>query len=134
MSERQTARGGDRTELQLERELEPWRGGRGGTQARPQLKDDLSICPCCGRDFVYPVDWAPVGERRWSVALRCPQCEWVGGGIYDQEVVDRFDDALDASIETILSDLELLTRSNMEEHVERFLEALEADLILPEDF
>ena len=28
--------------------------------------------------------------------LRCPECEWNGGGVYDQEIVDRFDEELDA--------------------------------------
>ena len=80
------------------------------------------------------MDWFPAGERRWSVALRCPECEWVGGGVYHQDLVDRFDEALDASMQTILDDLELLTRANMEERIEVFVEALAADLILPEDF
>ena len=134
MAERQTATGGERTELRLEQELERRRGSQGGTGARPQPADDMTICPCCGRDFVYPVDWAPAGEHRWSVALRCPECEWVGGGVYEQDRVDRFDDALDASMQSILDDLELLTRANMEERIDAFVEALEADLILPEDF
>jgi hypothetical protein len=134
MSERQTATGGGRAELRLELELERRRGGQGGSAARPHPTDDMTICPCCGRDFVYPVDWSPAGERRWSVALRCPECEWVGGGVYHQDLVDRFDEALDASMQTILDDLELLTRANMEERIEVFVEALAADLILPEDF
>jgi hypothetical protein len=134
MSERQTATEGDRSELRLELELERGRGDQGGSAAPPHPTDDMTICPCCGRDFVYPVDWAPAGKHRWSVALRCPECEWVGGGVYDQQLVDRFDDALDTSMQSILHDLEVLTRANMQERIEVFVEALQADLILPEDF
>ena len=48
--------------------------------------------------------------------------------------MDRFDEALDATMQSVLEDLQLLTRANMEEQIERFIAALHADLILPEDF
>jgi hypothetical protein len=135
MSERPTTTGQRRTgELRLEVELERRSGGQGRPASGTQPAEDLSICPCCGTDFAYPVDWSPAGKRRWYVSLRCPQCEWRGGGNYDQEVVDRFDEALDETMQSVLDDLELLTRSNMEEQIERFVNALEADYILPEDF
>lgn len=94
----------------------------------------LHICPSCDSELVYPVDWAPAERKNWSVDLRCPDCEWHGGGIYAQEIVDRFDEALDLGTEQLLADLSLLTRSNMEEQVERFITALHAGWILPEDF
>ena len=134
MSDQRGVTGEERTRLRVETELERRRGGQGGSAASPHPADDMTVCPCCSRDFVYPVDWAPAGRRRWSVALRCPECEWVGGGVYDQDLVDRFDDALDESMKSILDDLELLTRANMQERIEVFVEALAADLILPEDF
>ena len=134
MAERQTTTGQRRSDLRLEAELERRRGGHGRPASPPQRPGELSLCPCCGRDLVYPLDWAPAGERRWSVALRCPECEWRGGGVYEQALVDRFDEALDDGTQAVLDDLELLTRSNMEEQIERFVAALDADLILPEDF
>jgi len=68
------------------------------------------------------------------VTLRCPECEWRGGGVYHQDLIDRFDEALDDGTQAVLDVLELLTRSNMEEQIERFMGALEANVILPEDF
>lgn len=94
----------------------------------------LHVCPSCDSELVYPVDWAPVDRQRWSVDLRCPDCEWQGGGVYAQEIVDRFDDELDHGTELLLGDLSLLARSNMEDQVERFVSALWAGWILPEDF
>ncbi len=94
----------------------------------------LHICPSCDSELVYPVDWAPAERKNWSVDLRCPDCEWHGSGVYAQEIVDRFDEALDLGTEQLLADLSLLTRSNMEEQVERFVTALHAGWILPEDF
>jgi hypothetical protein len=95
---------------------------------------DLHICPSCASELVYPVDWAPAERTSWSVDLRCPDCEWTGGGVYRQEVVDRFDEELDRGTEELLGDLQMLTRANMEEQVESFITALHAGWILPEDF
>lgn len=94
----------------------------------------LHVCPCCDSELVYPTDWSPVGRRRWRVERRCPDCEWTAEGVFEQPVVDRFDDALDAGTEKLLDDLNLLARANMEEQVNRFVAALRDDLILPEDF
>lgn len=133
MADRHAATGQRSGELRLELELES-RRGQGGPAARPRSAEELELCPCCGRDLVYPVDWAPAGKLQWSVALRCPECEWRGGGVYAQDVVDRFDEVLDDGTQAVLDDLELLTRANMEEQLEGFVAALDADLILPEDF
>ena len=97
-------------------------------------KADLHICPSCDSDLVYPVDWMPLKAQRWSVHLRCPECEWRSSGTFGQDMVDRFDDVLDAGTARLLDDLKLLTRANMEEQVESFVAALSAGDILPEDF
>ncbi len=68
------------------------------------------------------------------MALRCPGCEWNGGGSYSQEIVDRFDEVLERGTESVLEDLSVLTRANMEDQIDRFVSALTADQILPEDF
>ena len=96
--------------------------------------EDLHICPACASALVHPVDWAPAEGRCWTVDLRCPDCEWTGGGTYSQKVVDRYDAVLDEGTRAILADLTRLAQANMREHVERFVAALRADRILPEDF
>ncbi len=105
------------------------RRGSSGT-----AEDGLHVCPSCASELVYPTDWAPAEPKSWSVQLRCPDCEWHGGGVYAQEIVDRFDEALDRGTEELLGDLSLLTRANMEEQLERFVTALNAGWIVPEDF
>jgi hypothetical protein len=102
--------------------------------AQPEVLQDLHICPTCDSRFVHPVDWSPAADRRWIVELRCPECEWTGGGTYSQKVVDHLDEVLDEGTEALLSDLNRLTRANMEEHVEAFTAALRSGQILPEDF
>jgi hypothetical protein len=104
--------------------------------ARPEHAGpvDLHVCRSCGSELVYPVDWEEAGSRHWEVTVRCPDCEDVKSGIYDQETVDRFDAALDDGTDAVVRDLKKLMRANMEDEVERFIAALQADLILPEDF
>jgi hypothetical protein len=101
--------------------------GAGGAEA-------LHVCPTCSSHLVYPTDWAPADRTRWSVELRCPDCEWIGGGVYSQQAVDRFDEALDSGTEQLLADLTALAQENMEEQIQRFATALWSDQILPEDF
>lgn len=95
---------------------------------------DLTRCPRCDCDLVYPLDWAPAGMLGWSIALRCPECEWRSAGTYPQKVADRFDSSLESSTQSLLDDLSLLARANMEDQIVRFADALERNLILPEDF
>jgi hypothetical protein len=88
----------------------------------------------CDSDLVYPVDWTEAGPERWTVSLRCPNCETVTSGTYGQERVDAFDAQLDSGVEALVRDLNELTRANMAEDVDRFGAALRANAILPEDF
>ncbi|HEY7150607.1 MAG TPA: hypothetical protein VH391_02900 [Solirubrobacterales bacterium] len=134
MAERQTAKSDPNGRPALERGLEPSIFETRLASETPRRDDDLHVCPSCNSDLVYPTDWAPASERQWHVALRCPECEWNGGGRYRQEVVDRLDEALDRGTESVLDDLNVLIRANMEDQIERFAAALRADQILPEDF
>jgi hypothetical protein len=95
---------------------------------------DLHICPDCDKKLVYPVEWEEASPTHWEVQLRCPNCEWLTVGLYDQETVDRFDEELDGGTEALVRDLKRLTRANMEEEVERFTSALSSDAIWPMDF
>ena len=95
---------------------------------------DLSVCPECERDLVYPIDWEEASPTHWEVELRCPNCEWSEVGTYDQATVDRFDEQLDAGTEALVKDLRRLVQANMEAEAERFAAALDANAILPEDF
>ena len=94
----------------------------------------LHVCPDCRSEFVHPTEWSEAGSERWRVALRCPNCEWNGSGVFSQELVDWFDEQLDQGTDALVRDLKRLTRANMEEEIDRFVAALQANAILPEDF
>jgi hypothetical protein len=96
--------------------------------------EDLHLCGTCECELVYPVDWDEAGETHWEVTLRCPNCEWSGTGVFEQDLVERFDEELDRGTEALVRDLKQLMTANMEEEIERFVSALSAGHIMPEDF
>lgn len=95
---------------------------------------DLHLCPDCDSVLVYPTQWGEVDRMRWEVTLRCPNCEWLHTGVFDQDTVERFDEELDRGTDNLVDDLKRLIRANMEEEIERFSRALVENHILPEDF
>ena len=104
------------------------------THPTPDPARDLHVCGTCDSELVYPTDWEEVGETHWEVLLRCPNCEWAGTGIFDQDTVERFDEELDRGTEALVRDLKRMMQANMEDEIERFINALQAGHIIPEDF
>ena len=106
-----------------------------GAAPRPSSpKKDLHVCGGCDSTLVYPVEWEESGATHWEVQLRCPNCEWTGAGIFEQDLVERFDEELDRGTEALVRDLKRLMTANMEDEIERFCRALSDDHVLPEDF
>ena len=84
--------------------------------------------------LVQPLDWALVGRSHWRVMLRCPNCEWVGTGVFDQAAVDRYDRDLDRGTRKLTNTLARVTRACMEAEIQQFSGALASGLIQPFDF
>jgi hypothetical protein len=106
-------------------------------EARPQpsgLKHELHICRECESELVYPTEWEEAGPECWRVSLRCPNCEWTASGVFPQDLVDLFDERLDVGTEQVVGDLKQLMHANMSEEIDRFVAAINADALLPEDF
>ena len=103
-------------------------------EAPSRIPQNLHVCQDCSSELVYPIEWEEAGPEYWRVALRCPNCEWTASGVFPQDLVDLFDERLDQGTEQMVTDLKHLMRANMTEEIDRFVEALEADGILPEDF
>ena len=96
--------------------------------------DRLHVCFHCAGDLAYPLDWIEEGPRHWRIVLRCPECEARREGVFAQATVEQLDEELDRASGALLSDLRQLTQANMEDEVEFFVRALDADLIVPSDF
>ena len=100
--------------------------------AEPQ--QDLHVCVECHAELVYPVQWEEAGPENWSVVLHCPNCDVYREGVFTQENVELFDEELDRGADALARDYKRLMRANMADEIERFVGALEAGAICPEDF
>jgi hypothetical protein len=96
--------------------------------------EDVSVCPHCECDMVYPIDWEQADGSLWRVTLRCPNCEDVVPGVMDEELIEKFDCLLDRGTDSLVRDLRNLTYANMATEINAFVGALDGGHILPEDF
>ena len=103
-------------------------------EQRRKAAEGMHVCPGCSSELVQPVEWWESDEESWAVELRCPECEWRGGGVYSQAEIDRYDELLDEGARSVAVDLRALTRQNMERELETFTSAIASGAILPEDF
>jgi hypothetical protein len=111
--------------------------GSEATPAAPDsacVPDPLHVCFHCAGELAYPLDWIEEGPRHWRIVLRCPECEARREGVFEQASVEELDEQLDRAAGALLSDLKQLTQANMEDEIEFFIRALDADLIVPSDF
>jgi hypothetical protein len=95
---------------------------------------ELHVCMDCFSELVYPVHWEESGPENWDVLLHCPNCDVYREGVFAQETVEAFDEELDRGGDALARDYKRLMRANMAEEIDRFVGALEAGAILPDDF
>ena len=95
---------------------------------------ELHICSSCESDLVQPVAWSEAGEERWELTLECPNCSWTETGNYGRHEVEMLEDQLDQGLAEVIADLQRLAHANTIAEIDRFSAALDANLILPEDF
>lgn len=96
--------------------------------------DGLHVCPECDSELVYPVAWEERSGETWHIERRCPNCEWRHAGQFVQAEVEDYDDVLNDGTEELLDALRSFARANMEEDVERLIDAIRLDRIQPMDF
>lgn len=94
----------------------------------------LADCPACGADFVHPLEWSPEDSERWWMLLRCGACHTHREAIVSNLDAAQFDRDLDMAVARIRHEAETLSREQLAEEAERFVTALELDLICAEDF
>lgn len=95
---------------------------------------DLHVCIECSSELVYPVHWDEAGPENWTVLLHCPNCDVYREGVFKQDNVEVFDEELDRAGDALARDYKRLVRANIADEIDRFVGALEANAILPEDF
>ena len=102
--------------------------------ARAPEASGLSTCVACHRDYVVPVQWEAVGKDRWWMFLRCGQCGVSREVTVADAVAQRYDYELRLSAEAIRTAAHRLEQERMAADADRFVEALQRDLIEPADF
>ena len=95
---------------------------------------DLHVCGACESALVYPTEWEEAGADALGGHAALPQLRVDGTGVFEQDVVERFDEELDRGTEALVRDLKRLMHANMEDEIERFVTALHGGHIVPEDF
>ena len=103
-------------------------------QPLSEPQHDLHVCVECDAELVYPVEWEEAGAENWSVLLHCPNCGVYREGVFTQDNVELFDEELDRGADALARDYKRLMRANMADEIERFVGALDAGAICPEDF
>ena len=53
-------------------------------------REQLHVCFNCAGELVYPLDWAEEGASHWRIVLRCPECEALREGVFEQTIVERW--------------------------------------------
>lgn len=106
---------------------------QGGSAPDPELISQC-ICPDCTKPLLFPTEAIEVDEWHFAVSFCCPNCDWTGAGVFDDEALEKVDMALDKGTREIVSDLDKLAAYNREEEIERFVNALAHNAIVPEDF
>lgn len=91
-------------------------------------------CGRCGSGLVYAQGWRLRGSDSWEVLLRCPDCEWHGQATWTRAELDEMDREFTLGFEQIETVLAQLEAQNMTEWVDRFILAVERDLIGADDF
>ncbi len=102
----------------------------------PAVEPDQALHTCleCESQLVYPVEWEEAGPENWSVLLHCPNCDVFREGVFTQDNVELFDEELDRGADALARDYKRLMRANMADEIDRFVGALNAGAIVPEDF
>ena len=125
---------GDAPQDSQEQQQETAAGTRVDVSTDDVPSTGLHVCDRCDGDLVYPVAWEEREGDRWRIERRCPNCEWRDIDEFHQSEVELFDDVLNEGTEDLLVTLRNFARSNMEEDIERLIEAIHLDQIEPMDF
>ena len=94
----------------------------------------LESCPACGRDFVNPIDWAPLRGDRWWMLLHCGDCGAGREVTVDDVEAARFDRELNLRMMLVAETAHQLDLERMQAEVEPLLEALRRDIVGASDF
>ncbi len=112
--------------------------GTGGSSVRcrtyrPHMPA-LSVCPSCGSELVQPLRWKERPDGEVLVELRCPECQTITQACHSAQEMQELDRLQNRSRDEIRAAYERSVLESMSTLAERMHDALERDLIGPDDF
>jgi hypothetical protein len=95
----------------------------------------LETCAGCGKPFVVPVALLDlVDEGLYLLALHCKNCDRLSTGIHEDAELEALERANEVAETQMQSALEIVSVARFIDDLEDFTRALEANVVLPEDF
>jgi hypothetical protein len=96
---------------------------------------DVCVCTTCSRDFIVPISVVDlIDHDRCVVELQCTNCNTTSLRVHEDRELMELDRRLDSVQAQMRETVELLEISDDLDRIDRFVRALRADHILPEDF
>jgi ribosomal protein S27E len=99
-----------------------------------RLNRAVPTCGSCGSHLIHPTGGRETNSTLWEVDLRCPDCEGRQVWYYTRAELEQLDRQLDRATSEIEKELSRLESLHMAEWASRFAQALDLDLIGPDDF
>jgi hypothetical protein len=100
----------------------------------PRSSTGLEVCLVCGQDFVSMARSRRAGNGTWWLLLRCGACGTWHETLARDEAVAALQRAIKQGLRAVADALNRLELERMGSQVEAFTQALERDLIGPDDF
>jgi hypothetical protein len=95
----------------------------------------IERCTGCDRPFVVPVALLDlVDEGLYLLALHCKNCDRLCTGVYEDAELELLEHATDEAIAQMEAAIEIVSAARFIDDLDGFAQALDADLVLPEDF
>jgi hypothetical protein len=94
----------------------------------------LEVCLECGEDFVSMSQCTWAGSGTWWLLLRCGACQTWHETFARDETVVALQEAITRGFQAVQEQVRCLELERMQCEVEAFSQALELDLIGPDDF
>jgi hypothetical protein len=95
----------------------------------------LETCTSCGEPFVVPVALLDlVDEGLYLLALHCKNCDRLSTGVHEDAELEALEKANERAEAEMQSALEIVSVARFIDDVGDFTRALEANVVLPEDF
>lgn len=101
--------------------------------ATPQ--QGIETCRSCGEPFVVPVALLDlVDEGLYLLALHCKNCDQLSTGVHEDAELEALEKANERAEAEMRSALEIVEVARFIDELGDFTRALEANVVLPEDF